>query len=115
MVEATVQLGISPSAKRRNKIEGVEKEAYEELKEIWRREYHFRSDPRRRQRPICIAFCAADCWNLSAKDVIGDKNAQDVKFLKANARSALALNLHASGFAGGQSLNAFMIQLLTKR
>ncbi len=47
--EATVQSwGDITKEKRRNATEAL-KEAYEEPKgAVWRREYHFRSDPRRR-------------------------------------------------------------------
>ncbi len=77
------------------------KEAYEELKEnVWRREiFSFRSDPRRRDNaPICIAdFVPLDqAGNLSAKDVIGDKENAGRKrnFLKQCKKGCLALNLH---------------------
>ncbi len=59
-------------------------------------EYHFRSDPRRRDSAHLCDFVPLTRRNLSAKDVIGDKeNAQDARnFLRAVQKGCLALNLH---------------------
>ncbi len=56
MVEATAQLGGDIGESEEMQIERVEGGLRELAGNVWRREYHFRSDPRRRQRPICIVI-----------------------------------------------------------
>ncbi len=66
---------------------------------MYEKEYHFRSDPHQaRQRPITIVILCqlTKRGNLSAKDVIGDKeNAQDAKrnFLKQCRKGASPLRI----------------------
>ncbi len=74
VVEATVHLGRYHREFRRNANEAL-KEAYEERKRNGRRrEYHFRSDPRRRDNAsICIVICAADQAGIYRIKTIGDK------------------------------------------
>ncbi len=97
MVEATVQLGGDITKESEEKIEAL-KEAYEELKEMYGEENIIRSDPRKRDNaPSVLWFCAVDqAGNLSAKDVIGDKeNAQDAReIFEAMQERVPALNLH---------------------
>ncbi len=83
----TVQLCAISPRKRRNANRGV-KSAYEELKgNVAWREYHFRSDPRRRDNAssaLVIFVPLTAGGNLSAKDDRRQRNAQDAKrnFLK---------------------------------
>ncbi len=69
---------ISPRKAEEMQIEAL-KEAYEELKESRRRrEYHFRSDPRR-QRPICIVIVPLTAGESIGERRIVNKNRQDAR------------------------------------